>query len=187
MTKNIDICYSLQSFLALIKKGKAVPLQAWSGPEGSRKLRFPDYLTTTQDSGKVVSLTHRPPYPHEMLLVLISVRGWVDPRAIVRSKGLCQWKIPVTPSGIEPATFRFVAQYFPPRYFRDLYFARQVKIVKFQTKPDFVVGLIFALQKLTYVDYMRLTRSFDFLEKQTQTSGCLKTCKTLTLTYEKKC
>ena len=26
-------------------KGKAVPLQAWSGPEGSRKLRFPDYVT----------------------------------------------------------------------------------------------------------------------------------------------
>jgi len=23
-------------------KGKAVPLQAWSGAEGSRKLRFPD-------------------------------------------------------------------------------------------------------------------------------------------------
>jgi hypothetical protein len=29
-------------------KGKAVPLQAWSGPE---------------DGGKVVSLTHRPPLP----------------------------------------------------------------------------------------------------------------------------
>jgi len=43
-------------------KGKAVPLQAWSGPEGSRKLRFPD-LMTTQDSGKVVSLTHRPHLP----------------------------------------------------------------------------------------------------------------------------
>ena len=29
-------------------KGKADPLQAWSGPEGSRKLRFPDYMTTAQ-------------------------------------------------------------------------------------------------------------------------------------------
>jgi len=40
-------------------KGNAVPLQAWSGPEGSRKLRFPDFMTTAQDGGKVVSLTHR--------------------------------------------------------------------------------------------------------------------------------
>ena len=44
-------------------KGKAVPLQAWSGPEGSRKLRFPDFMTTAQDGGKVVSLTHGPPLP----------------------------------------------------------------------------------------------------------------------------
>ena len=40
-------------------KGKAIPLQAWSGPEGSRKLRFPDFMTTAQEGGKVVSLTHR--------------------------------------------------------------------------------------------------------------------------------
>jgi hypothetical protein len=44
-------------------KDKAVPLQVWSGPEGSRKLRFPDFMTTGQDGGKVVSLTHRPPLP----------------------------------------------------------------------------------------------------------------------------
>ena len=46
------------------KKGKkTVPLQARSGPEGSRKLRFPDFMTTAQDGGNVVSLTHRPPFP----------------------------------------------------------------------------------------------------------------------------
>jgi len=44
-------------------KGKAVPLQACSGPEGSMKLRFPDYMTTAQEDGKVVSLMHRPPLP----------------------------------------------------------------------------------------------------------------------------
>ena len=50
---------------------KSVPLQAWSDPEGSRKLRFPDFMTTAQDGGKGVSLTNRPPLPQEMLLVLI--------------------------------------------------------------------------------------------------------------------
>ena len=32
-------------------------LLAWNVPEGSRKLRFPDYVTTAQDGGKVVNLT----------------------------------------------------------------------------------------------------------------------------------
>jgi len=44
-------------------KGKAVLLQAWIDPEGSRKLRFSDFMTTAQDGGKAVSLTHRPPLP----------------------------------------------------------------------------------------------------------------------------
>jgi hypothetical protein len=50
------------AFFLVRGKGKAVPLQAWSGPEGSRKLRFPDFMTTAQDGGKV-SLTHRLPLP----------------------------------------------------------------------------------------------------------------------------
>ena len=39
------------------RKGKAVPLQAWNGPEVSRKLRFPDFMTTAQDGGKVSQTT----------------------------------------------------------------------------------------------------------------------------------
>jgi len=29
----------------LLIKGKEIPLQAWTGPEGSRELRLPDFKT----------------------------------------------------------------------------------------------------------------------------------------------
>ena len=48
-------------------KGTANPLQPCIGPEGSRRLRFPNFKTV---GDKVVSPAHRPP-----LLVLTSVRG----------------------------------------------------------------------------------------------------------------
>jgi len=55
--------------------GKSVPLQAWTGPEFSRKLRLPDFVTMAQDGGKLSVLCTGRLYPQEMLLVLISVTG----------------------------------------------------------------------------------------------------------------
>jgi len=45
--------YRKQPHILRKGKGKAVPLQSWTGPEGSRKLRFPDFVTTAQDGGKL--------------------------------------------------------------------------------------------------------------------------------------
>ena len=60
LTTVLEIFFFRAKVISVLVKGKSVPLQAWSGPEGSRKLRFPDFKTTAQEGGKVVSLTHRP-------------------------------------------------------------------------------------------------------------------------------
>jgi hypothetical protein len=49
-------------------------------------------------------------YLQEIFPVFISLWGWVDPSTTVRLEGLCQRRIPVTPLGTDPATFRLVAQ-----------------------------------------------------------------------------
>ena len=49
-------------------KGKSVPLQVWSGPGGSRKLRFPDFVTTAQDGGRLSALRTDCLYPQKILL-----------------------------------------------------------------------------------------------------------------------
>jgi hypothetical protein len=42
-------------------KGKAIPLEAWTGSEGSRRLRLAVSRQSAHEGGKVVSPTHRPP------------------------------------------------------------------------------------------------------------------------------
>ena len=61
--------------LTYILLGKAIPLQAWTGAEGSRRLRIPDFKTIGTEGGKVVSPTHRPPLPAGNIPGTISVRG----------------------------------------------------------------------------------------------------------------
>ena len=81
-------------FCVVLYKGKAVPLQPWTGPQGSRKLMLPDFVTTAQDGGKVVSLMHQPPLPPG------NTPGthfcWRLSRPQGRSaigRILCQWKV----------------------------------------------------------------------------------------------
>jgi hypothetical protein len=61
--------------------------------------------------GKFFRLTLQPPLtaPSGRFLVLISVGVSVDPRTIVRLEELGKLKNPMNSSGIEPATFKFVA------------------------------------------------------------------------------
>ena len=42
-----------------VKKVKAVPLQAWTDPDGSRNLRFPDFVTL-YEGNKVKAVPYRP-------------------------------------------------------------------------------------------------------------------------------
>jgi len=58
-----NLTYRECAFLYVKCKGKSVPLEAWSGSEGSRRLRFPDFVPTAQDGGRLLPLRTDRLYP----------------------------------------------------------------------------------------------------------------------------
>ena len=93
-----------ESRFALYSTGKSVPLQAWSGPDGTRKLRFPDFMTTAQEGGKVFGLTHRPHLPPGKSPGTHFYYRMIRPQGHSTIGRIMSY-------GIEPATLRFVAQH----------------------------------------------------------------------------
>jgi hypothetical protein len=94
---------------------KSNPITGLDRPWGFQEVeapRFQDnrHLMVLRLSAIRAGRVYPPPSPQEIFLVLLSVTGWVDPRVMLRPQGWCQWKIPITLSGIEPATYRLVAQ-----------------------------------------------------------------------------
>jgi hypothetical protein len=91
--------YFLQTWVK--REGRAIPITGREGPWGCETSRLPHFL-----DNRLAALRAGRPWRS---LVLIFVREWVNPRAIVRLEGLGKLKKnPMTSSRIEPATFRFV-------------------------------------------------------------------------------
>jgi hypothetical protein len=92
--------------------GKEIPVEPGQILRVPRGWGSQSSRQSAHESGNGVSTTYRLPVPaRKCSWYSFHLRGCVYPRAVVRQEELCQWKIPVTPRGIEPATFRLVAQY----------------------------------------------------------------------------
>ena len=80
-------------FSAVLDKGKALPFQAIGGPEGSRKLRPLDFLTTARYGGRLSAVRTGRLYPQGYSWYSFSLGSESTPGPWCGRKEICHWKI----------------------------------------------------------------------------------------------
>ena len=90
-------------------RDEGYPITVLSKPLGLQEVESSRICRKSgHESSKRFSRTHRPPLPPtEDCWYLFMLETRVHPRAIVRPELLNQWKILMSTSGIEPATYQF--------------------------------------------------------------------------------
>jgi hypothetical protein len=111
-----EVASMLVSYLACPSTLKMETKKRWSypcnrpwRPTGLWDVKASTVCRQSQMAVRLSALQASCTLPPGRFPVLISIRGWVDLRALVRREGLCQLKNPLTSSGIKPTTFQFVA------------------------------------------------------------------------------
>ena len=87
-------------------------LRAWRGPYGSRRFRLPEFIDSRHMKVVSLSAVHTGRlYPQDIYpwYPFLLVAG-STPVSQCGAEGLSKVRIPMTPSGAEPATFRLVGQ-----------------------------------------------------------------------------
>jgi hypothetical protein len=116
----IDSIYYLMAQSIVKVKVKIISLQQAVEARGIVRRRGSHifYTIDSQMAVRFPALCAGCPLPRWRFMVFISVKGWVDTRAIVWLNGLSQLKNPITSLGIEPTTFRIVAKRLNQLHYR---------------------------------------------------------------------